>query len=341
MPTKAEKEAAKREAAERAAQAKREKAEREAQAKREAAEKKAEAARQAAEKKAEQKRAAAEKAAEAKRAKDEAAKQAAENKAKAAADKAKAATDKKAAAAKAASTPNKEGLTPAQAAQLAKLQKIANQPVQQGIMGPSTQAAIDKANAEIAKIQAQGKTVLDKQYQEEQAPVIEATKQKATAARTAEDEQRAAQQAAQHQQLQQHKMRYLQEMMQRRQPQQNYANPYFQMTQNMPVPVGYEQGPTSQQAPTTMIGAGGDQGGIYGPPQQQMSPGQIAQMQSGIMGGTPQGTPPQLPPQLLAMLQAQQAQQAPQQAPQQAAPQQQMGPNHPMYALGGLLKGYR
>jgi hypothetical protein len=149
--------------------------------------------------------------------------------------------------------------------------------------------------------------------------------------------------------LQQHQRQYLQEMMQRRQSQQNYANPYFQMTQNMPVPVGYEQGPTSQQAPTTMIGAGGDQGGIYGPPQQQMSPGQIAQMQSGIMGGMPQqgapqgidqqqGMPPQgIPPQLLAMLQAQQAQQA----PQQAAPQQQMGPNHPMYALGGLLKGYR
>ena len=148
-------------------------------------------------------------------------------------------------------------------------------------------------------------------------------------------------------------MQYLQEMMQRRQSQQNYANPYFQMTQNMPVPVGYEQGPTSQQAPTTIIGAGGDQGGIYGPPQQQMSPGQIAQMQSGIMGGMPQqgmpqgipqgidqlqqGMPQQVSPQLLAMLQAQQAQQA----PQQAAPQQQLGPNHPMYALGGLLKGYK
>jgi hypothetical protein len=64
----------------------------------------------------------------------------------------------------------------------------------------------------------------------------------------------------------------MQEMAQRQDPRQSYANPYFQMTENMPAPVGMSQGPNSQQAQTTMIGAGGNQ-------PQQMSPAQMAQMQ--------------------------------------------------------------
>lgn len=315
MPTKAEKKAAE-------AAAKREKTEREAQAKREAAEKKAAAAK----------------------AKTD--------------NKAKAAADKKAAAQKAATTYNDQGLNAAQQAQIAKLKKQANQPAYQGL-GGNNQAAIDRANAEIEKIEAQGKTILDKQYQEKQAPLIEATKQKAITNRAAEAQQMGQQQAAQQQQLQQYQQQYMQEMGQRQDPRQSYANPYFQMTENMPAPVGMSQGPNSQQAQTTMIGAGGNQ-------PQQMSPAQMAQMsqmQGGIMGGMPQGMPPGMgqqqgmpqgiPPQLLAMLQAraqqaQQGQPAPQGQPVRqdmstfnTAPQQDMGPNHPMYAFGGLLNGYK
>ena len=185
--------------------------------------------------------------------------------------KAKAAADKAAAAQKAATTYNDQGLNAAQVAQIAKLQKQANQPVYQGL-GGGNQAAIDKAKAEIEKIQAQGKSILDKQYQERQAPLIEATKQKAITNRATEAQQTAQQQAAQQQQLQQHQQQYLQQMGQRQDPRQSYANPYFQMTQNMPAPVGMSQGPNSQQAQTTMIGAGGNQ-------PQQMSPAQMAQMQ--------------------------------------------------------------
>jgi hypothetical protein len=93
--------------------------------------------------------------------------------------KAKAAADKAAAAQKAATTYNDQGLNAAQVAQIAKLQKQANQPRLSGYMGGgANQAAIDRANAEIEKIQAQGRGILDKQYQERQAPLIEATKQK-------------------------------------------------------------------------------------------------------------------------------------------------------------------
>ena len=111
--------------------------------------------------------------------------------------------------------------------------------------------------------------------------------------------------------------------------QRKYANDaqvYQLLTQNMPNPVGYQQGPTSSQAKTTMIGAGGDQGGIYGP-QQQMSPGQIAAMRGQFMAqaqqdpyaqGMPpgmyaQGMPPQGPPPrgIIPTQQAPQTQQAP------------------------------
>lgn len=380
MASKAEKAAAKKEAAEKAAQAKREAAERAAQAKREAAEKKAEQQRAAAEKAAEAKRAKVEqqksaadaKAAAAQKAKDDKA-----NKAKAAADnKAKAAADKAAAAEKAATTYNDQGLNAAQQAQIAKLQKIANQPVStyQGLGGSgNNQAAIDKAKAEIAKIEAQGKTVLDKQYQEKNAPKMQEARDKLKASRAQEAQAAQQAQAARVAQVQNRQQQVGQEMAQRQDPNQSYANPYFAMTQNMPAPVGMFQGPNSQQAQTTMIGAGGNQpqqmspaqmaqmahmqqmqGQGYGPPempqQQGMPPGMPPQ---GIAQGMPpgmgqQGMPQGIPPQILAMLQARQAQQQP--APQQQAPQGQpvrqdmstFNAQAPvMAAYGGIMRGYR
>jgi len=236
------------------------------------------------------------------------------------------------AAKKAATTYNDQGLNAAQAAQIAKLQKIANQPTLSGYMGGgANQAAIDRAKAEIAKIEAQGKTVLDKQQQEKNAPLVKEAKGKLDAVRA--QEARAAQQAqaARMAQVQNRQQQVGQEMAQRQDPRNSYANPYLALTQNMPTPVGYQQGPTSQQAQTTMIGAGGNQ-------PQQMSPAQMAQMQGfaamqqqqqqqspygppgmpqqqgmplgmppqgiaqGIAQGMPQGQYPQgLPPQVLAM----------------------------------------
>ena len=121
-------------------------------------------------------------------------------------------------------------------------------------------------------------------------------------------------------QVQAQQQEYAKTMAQRKA--QNDAQVYQLLTQNMPSPVGYQQGPTSRQAQTTMIGAGGDQGGIYGP-QQQMSPGQIAAMRGQFMAqaqGEPnmqgmyqQGMPPQGPPPrgIVPMQQAPQTQQAP------------------------------
>jgi hypothetical protein len=324
---------AKREAAERAAEAKRQAAEKAAEAKRQAAEKAAEAKRQkdeaakkaaedkanaakaAAEKKAEQQRAANEAKAKAAADKQAAQQKAAEDKAaaakakadaaaqakQAAADaKAKAAADAKAAAEKAATTYNDQGLNAAQVAQIAKLQKTANQPVMSGYMGSaSNQAAIDKAKAEIAKIEAQGRVILDKQYQEEQAPLIAETMEDQKAAKAEEDQAAAQAQAARMAQVQAQQQEMAKVMAQRKA--QNDAQVYQLLTQNMPSPVGYSQGPTSRQALTTTIGAGGDQGGIYGPPQQQMSPAQMAQMSQGMyappgMYGIAQGMPPGMPP---------------------------------------------
>ena len=161
-------------------------------------------------------------------------------------------------------------------------------------------------------------------------------------------------------QVQAQQQQYAQLMNQRKM--QNDAQVYQLLTQNMPSPVGYSQGPTSRQAQTTIIGAGGDQGGIYGP-QQQMSPGQIAAMRGQFMaqaqggpdmqgmppgmyppgmygqGMPPQGPPPQgivpqqLSPQQIAAIQAQQAQQM------QQAPQTQQAPV--MAAYGGIMRGYK
>lgn len=71
---------------------------------------------------------------------------------------------------------------------------------------------------------------------------------------------------------------------------QNYAQIYNLLTQNMPVPVGYQQPATSRQALTTTIDAGGGDQGIM---QQQMSPAQLAQMASMNREIMRMGPPPQ------------------------------------------------
>jgi hypothetical protein len=141
-------------------------------------------------------------------------------------------------------------------------------------------------------------------------------------------------------QVQAQQQQYAQLMNQRKM--QNDAQVYQLLTQNMPSPVGYEQGPTSREAQTTMIGAGGDQG-IYGPPQQQMSPGQIAQMSQGMYGQQgyapqgygqqdmygqgygPQGMPPQGMPQGQQDMPPQGITAAQQLTPQQIAMQRGVG----------------
>jgi hypothetical protein len=72
---------------------------------------------------------------------------------------------------------------------------------------------------------------------------------------------------------------------------QNYAQTYNLLTQNMPIPVGYQQPATSRQALTTMIGAGGEDQGIMQRP--QMSPAQLAQMASMNREIMRMGPPPQ------------------------------------------------
>jgi hypothetical protein len=94
---------------------------------------------------------------------------------------------------------------------------------------------------------------------------------------------------------------------------ENYAQMYNLLTQNMPIPVGYGQPASSQQARTTMIGAGGEDQ----MPMRQMSPAQIAQMATmqQSMGIMPQGVP--IPPDAMRqLLQQQAAQQQAQQTPQ-------------------------
>jgi colicin import membrane protein len=109
-----------------------------------------------------------------------------------------------------------------------------------------------------------------KQAQEEQAARARAD---AEARAKAEAQARAQVEAAKQAQVQQY-AKEAQQLAQQRKG-QNYAQMYNLLTSNMPIPVGYAQPATSQQARTTVIGAGADQG-IMQPP--QMSPAQIAQM---------------------------------------------------------------
>ena len=135
----------------------------------------------------------------------------------------------------------------------------------------------DAAIAEIAKAQKIDPSVLKNYFASRE---IEPMYQQATQAqREAESRAKAeadaqAQRQAQQQALMQQYAQEAQQLAQQRKG-QNYAQMYNLLTSNMPIPVGYAQPATSQQARTTVIGAGGDQG-IMQPP--QMSPAQIAQM---------------------------------------------------------------
>lgn len=149
-----------------------------------------------------------------------------------------------------------------------------------------------------------------KEIQDRQAAEARA----AAEARTAAEAQAKAQaEAARQAQMQQYAQEAAQIAQQRKS--QNYAGMYNLLTSNMPIPVGYNQPATSQQARTTMIGAGGEDQ----MPMRQMSPARIAQMSQGIM---PQGAP--IPPdamrQLLQQQAAQQQAQQTQQTPQAAQP---------------------
>ena len=147
-----------------------------------------------------------------------------------------------------------------------------------------------------------------KEIQDRQAA---AARREAEARAAAEAQAKAQAEAARQAQMQQ----YAQEASQlaQKRKSENYAQMYNLLTSNMPIPVGYAQPATSQQARTTMIGAGGEDQ----MPMRQMSPAQIAQMATlqrgrGIM---PQGAP--IPPEAMQQLAQQQAaQQQAQQTPQ-------------------------
>ena len=147
-----------------------------------------------------------------------------------------------------------------------------------------------------------------KEIQDRQAA---AARKEAEARAAAEAQAKAQAEAARQAQMQQ----YAQEASQlaQKRKSENYAQVYNLLTQNMPIPVGYGQPASSQQARTTMIGAGGEDQ----MPMRQMSPAQIAQMatmQRG-MGIMPQGVP--IPPEAMQQLAQQQAaQQQAQQTPQ-------------------------
>lgn len=175
--------------------------------------------------------------------------------------------------------------------------------------------------------------MLDKKKNEEAAATAKADQAKALAeskARAdAEAKQQAEAKAAQQAQLQQYANQMMAKMQQRQN--QNYAQTYNILASNMPAPVGYTQGPTSRQAQTTMIDAGGDQG--YGGYGQQMSPAQIAQMAT-MQQGLGQAMPQQyLPPEYYYQM-----------APQGITQQPQPGPapaNQAPVAVkrGGIIRG--
>jgi DNA repair exonuclease SbcCD ATPase subunit len=158
---------------------------------------------------------------------------------------------------------------------------------------------------QLAQVAAERGMTVDQLKQVQNQKQADETFAQQKAAKAAEDQAAAQAQAARMAQVQAQQQEYAKAMAQRKA--QNDAQVYQLLTQNMPSPVGYQQGPTSSQAKTTMIGAGGDQGGIYGP-QQQMSPGQIAAMRGQFMAEAQQGMPPQdMPPQGIAAPQTQQA----------------------------------
>ena len=178
------------------------------------------------------------------------------------------------------------------------------------ILGQTQQRQQDTQLAQVAA--ERGMTVEQLRQVQNQKQADETFAQQ-KAAKAAEDKAAAEAQAARMAQVQAQQQEYAKAMAQRKA--QNDAQVYQLLTQNMPSPVGYQQGPTSSQAKTTMIGAGGDQG--YGQ-QPQMSPGQIAAMRGQFMAQAEQG----MPPQGIA-----------------AAPQTQQAPV--AVKNGGILRGYR
>jgi hypothetical protein len=168
-------------------------------------------------------------------------------------------------------------------------------------------------DAQLAQVAAERGMTVDQLRQVQNQKQADETFAQQKAAKAAEDKAAAEAQAARMAQVQAQQQEYAKAMAQRKA--QNDAQVYQLLTQNMPSPVGYQQGPTSSQAKTTMIGAGGDQG--YGQ-QPQMSPGQIAAMRGQFMAQAEQGMPPQ------GIAAAPQAQQAP-----------------VAVKRGGILRGYR
>lgn len=162
--------------------------------------------------------------------------------------------------------------------------------------------------ANLANVAAERGMTVDQLKQVQNQKQADETLMQQKAAKAAEDQAAAQAQAARMAQVQAQQQDYAKAMAQRKA--QNDAQVYQLLTQNMPSPVGYQQGPTSRQAQTTMIGAGGDQGGIYGP--QQMSPGQIAAMRGQFMAQA-QGEPNMqgMPRGIAPAQQAPQTQQAP------------------------------
>jgi len=122
-----------------------------------------------------------------------------------------------------------------------------------------------------------------KQQQDEAAARAQA---EAQARAQAEAQAKAQAEAAKQAQMQQYINEANQISQQRKS--QNYAQMYNMLTQNMPIPVGYNQPATSRQAQTTMIDAGNGMGIM--PP--QMSPAQLAQLAS-MNRGAAYAPPPQ------------------------------------------------
>lgn len=168
--------------------------------------------------------------------------------------------------------------------------------------------------AQLAQVAAERGMTVDQLKQVQNQKEADKTFAQQKADKAAEDQAAAQAQAARMAQVQAQQQEYAKAMAQRKA--QNDAQVYQLLTQNMPSPVGYSQGPTSSQAKTTMIGAGGDQG--YGQQPPQMSPGQIAAMRGQFMAQAEQG----MPPQGIA-----------------AAPQTQQAPV--AVKKGGILRGYR
>jgi len=178
------------------------------------------------------------------------------------------------------------------------------------------QTAQRRQDDDLARVAAERGMTVDQLRQVQNQKQADETFAQQKAAKAAEDQAAAQAQAARMAQIQAQQQDYAKGMAERKG--QNDARVYQLLTQNMPSPVGYQQGPTSQEAQTTMIGAGtgqqlpqGVQGGILGG-QQQMSPGQIAAMRGQFMAQAQGESDMQgMPRGIASAQQAPQTQQAP------------------------------